>query len=166
MAAEFRVGLGHDTHRLVADRPLILAGVRIDNDLGLSGHSDADIVLHSVADALLGAIGKGDIGEHFPDTDPKLKGLDSSLLLAEVVRIVRGEGWSVVNADVIVHAQAPKLLPYKNLMKANLARLLEVAEDRINIKAKTGEKVGPVGRLEAMQAEAVVLLERGRNLTH
>jgi 2-C-methyl-D-erythritol 2,4-cyclodiphosphate synthase len=162
MTSDLRVGLGHDTHRLVPDRPLILAGVRIDHPLGLAGHSDADVVFHAVADALLGAVGRGDIGEHFPDTDPACKDLDSSRLLADIVRLVRSEGWSVVNADVIVHAQAPKLLAHKPAMKANLARLLETGPDRINVKAKTGERVGPVGRQEAMQAEAVVLLERAR----
>jgi 2-C-methyl-D-erythritol 2,4-cyclodiphosphate synthase len=139
---------------------LILAGVRIEHELGLLGHSDADIVLHCVADALLGAIGRGDIGEHFPDTDPACKDLDSSRLLADVVGLVESLGWSLVNADIIVHAQVPKLLPYKAEMKSKLAQLLHVQEDRINLKAKTGEKVGPVGRREAMQAEAVVLLER------
>jgi 2-C-methyl-D-erythritol 2,4-cyclodiphosphate synthase len=149
MNKEFRVGLGHDTHRLVEGRPLILAGVRIEHELGLLGHSDADIVLHCVADALLGA-----------DTDPACKDLDSSRLLADVVALVESLGWSLVNADIIVHAQLPKLLPYKAAMKMRLAQLLHVQEDRINLKAKTGEKVGPVGRREAMQAEAVVLLER------
>ncbi len=162
MAQEFRVGLGHDTHRMVADRPLILAGVRIEHPLGLLGHSDADVVLHAVADALLGAAGKGDIGEHYPDTDPACKDLDSAKLLAEVVELVAREGWSVVNADVIVHAQAPKLLPHKALMRTNLARLLRVDIECVNVKAKTGEKVGPVGRQEAMQAEAVILVRRER----
>jgi len=162
MAQEFRVGLGHDTHRMVPDRPLILAGVRIEHPLGLLGHSDADVVLHAVADALLGAAGKGDIGEHYPDTDPACKDLDSAKLLAEVVELVAREGWSVVNADVIVHAQAPKLLPHKALMRSNLARLLRVDNECVNVKAKTGEKVGPVGRQEAMQAEAVILVRRER----
>ncbi len=160
MVQEFRVGIGHDTHRLTTGRALILAGVRIDHALGLAGHSDADVVLHAVTDALLGAAGKGDIGEHFPDTDPAYKDADSSVLLRHVVDLVRRDGWSVVNADVIVHAQAPKLLPHKAAMKANLARLLQADESRVNLKAKTGEKVGPVGREEAMQAEAVVLIER------
>lgn len=162
MSHDFRVGVGHDTHRTVPGRALILAGVRIEHSLGLDGHSDADVVLHAVADALLGATGKGDIGELFPDTDPAFKGADSAKLLADVVDLVASEGWSVVNADVIVHAQAPKLLPYKALMKSNLARLLLVDADCVNVKAKTGEKVGPVGRQEAMQAEAVVLVRRDR----
>lgn len=164
MGKEFRVGLGHDTHRLVKGRPLILAGVRIEHETGLLGHSDADIVLHAMADALLGAIGRGDIGEHFPDTDPACKDLDSSKLLADVMKLVGSLGWSVVNTDIIVHAQAPKLLPHKAAMKQNLAQLLRVSEERVNLKAKTGEKVGPVGRSEAMQAEAVVLIERSTEL--
>lgn len=163
MAKEFRVGLGHDTHRLVEGRPLILAGITVEHHVGLLGHSDADIVLHALADALLGATGLGDIGEHFPDTAPECKDLDSSVLLDSVVKRVHGLGWSVVNADIIIHAQAPKLLTYKSRMKTKIAELLGVAEDRVNLKAKTGEKVGPVGRMEAMQAEAVVLVERDAN---
>lgn len=162
MAREYRVGIGHDTHRLVPERPLILAGVRVDHHLGLAGHSDADVVLHAVTDALLGATGKGDIGEHYPDTDPANKDIDSSVLLRDVVELIGREGWTVVNADVIVHAQAPKLLPHKTTMKNNLATLLKVEPGLINVKAKTGEKVGPVGRQEAMQAEAVILVERDR----
>lgn len=160
MFPEFRVGIGHDTHRLVSGRALILAGVSIEHPFGLAGHSDADVVLHAVTDALLGATGKGDIGERFPDTDPAFKDADSGQLLKNVVDEVLRDGWSVVNADVIVHAQVPKLMPHKAAMKANLARLLHVDAARVNLKAKTGEKVGPVGREEAMQAEAVVLLER------
>ena len=155
-----RIGQGYDVHQLVEGRKCIIGGVEIAHEKGLLGHSDADIVLHCVADALLGAIGRGDIGEHFPDTDPACKDLDSSRLLADVVALVESLGWSLVNADIIVHAQLPKLLPYKAAMKLRLAQLLHVQEDRINLKAKTGEKVGPVGRREAMQAEAVVLLER------
>ncbi len=160
MSLEYRIGLGHDTHRLVEGRPLILAGIRIEHELGLLGHSDADIVLHCLADALLGAAGFGDIGEHFPDTDPACKDLDSTRLLADVVALVESRGWTLVNADIIVHAQVPKLLPYKAAMKSKVAQLLHASEDRINLKAKTGERVGPVGRREAMQAEAVVLIQR------
>ncbi len=119
-----RVGIGHDTHRLVEGRPLILGGVRIDYDRGLLGHSDADVVLHAVADALLGAAALGDIGEHFPDTDPKWEGLAGDRLLSEVVTLVARAGWRPVNCDMIVHAQRPKLLPYKPAMRANVARLL------------------------------------------
>jgi len=153
-----RVGLGHDTHRLVEGRPLILGGVTIDHPRGLDGHSDADVVLHAVADALLGAAAMGDIGEHYPDTDPACKGLDSGRLLAEVVAMVAGAGWMPINCDVTIHAQAPKLLPHKPAIRANLARLLGLEADAVNIKAKTGEHVGPIGRAEAIACEAIVLL--------
>ena len=155
-----RVGLGHDTHRLVAGRPLILGGVRIDHPSGLLGHSDADVVMHAVADALLGAAGRGDIGEIFPDTDPAWAGLDGTVLLSEVVLRVQADGWKVGNLDVIVHAQAPKLLDYKPFMCNNLAKIMGVEASRVNVKAKTGEHVGPIGRAEAISCEAVVLLER------
>jgi 2-C-methyl-D-erythritol 2,4-cyclodiphosphate synthase len=155
-----RVGFGHDTHRLGEGRPLILGGVRIDHPRGLIGHSDADVVLHAVADALLGAAALGDIGEHYPDTDPRWLGLDSGRLLAEVVERVAREGWRKVNCDLVVHAQEPKLSPHKPALKANLARLLGVEPGAVNVKAKTGEHVGPVGRAEAIACEAVVLLER------
>ena len=154
-----RVGIGHDTHRLVEGRPLILGGLRIDHHLGLAGHSDADVVCHAVADALLGAAALGDIGEHYPDTDPEWLGLDSARLLAEVVDQVGRAGWRPVNCDVIVHAQAPKLGPHKATIRANLARLLGIADGAVNVKAKTGEHVGPVGRAEAVACHAVVLLE-------
>ena len=154
-----RVGIGHDTHRLEEGRPLILGGQRIAHPRGLVGHSDADVVCHAVADALLGAAGLGDIGEHYPDTDPRWKGLDSTRLLAEVVQRLRRSGWRVVNCDVIVHAQEPKLGPHKPAIRANLARLLGIDETGVNIKAKTGEHVGPVGRGEAIVCEAVTLIE-------
>lgn len=157
---DVRVGIGHDTHRLVEGRPLILGGVRIEHPRGLAGHSDADVVLHAVADALLGAAALGDIGEHFPDTDPRWQGLDSALLLRDVVALVAGEGWRVVNCDLTVHAQAPKLSPHKPALKASVARLLDVGPAVVNVKAKTGEHVGPVGRGEAISCEAAVLLER------
>lgn len=154
-----RVGIGHDTHRLVAGRPLILGGVRIDHPLGLIGHSDADVVMHTVADALLGAAGLGDIGELFPDTDPRWEGIPGDRLLGEVVARVAADGWRAVNCDVIIHAQKPKLLPHKPAMRANVARVLGLDPGAVNIKAKTGEHVGPVGREEAIQCEAVVLVE-------
>jgi 2-C-methyl-D-erythritol 2,4-cyclodiphosphate synthase len=125
----------------------------------LVGHSDADVVCHAVADALLGAAGLGDIGEHYPDTDPRWRGLDSTRLLAEVVGWVEGSGWRVVNCDVVIHAEEPKLGPHKPAIRANLARLLRVVETAVNVKAKTGEHVGPVGRAEAIVCEAVVLIE-------
>ena len=153
-----RVGIGHDTHRLVEGRPLILGGVRVDHPTGLLGHSDADVVMHAVADALLGAAALGDIGEHFPDTDPEWRGLDGSRLLAAVVDLVARAGWRVGNCDVVVHAQAPKLTPHKAAIRANLARLLGLDASAVNVKAKTGEHVGPIGRAEAIGCEAAVLL--------
>ena len=153
-----RVGIGHDTHRLVEGRPLILGGVRIDHPRGLMGHSDADVVLHAVADALLGAAGLGDIGEHYPDTDPKWKGLDGGRLLADVVEMVAREGWKVGNCDVVIHAQEPKLTPHKPAIRAEIARLLRVETSSVNVKAKTGEHVGPIGRGEAIACEVIVLL--------
>jgi 2-C-methyl-D-erythritol 2,4-cyclodiphosphate synthase len=153
-----RVGIGHDTHRLVEGRPLILGGVRIDHPRGLLGHSDADVVLHAVADALLGAAALGDIGEHFPDDDPRWKGLEGGRLLAQVVDLVARSGWKVGNCDVVVHAQEPKLTPHKPNIRANLSELLRVAPSAVNVKAKTGEHVGPIGRGEAIACEAIVLL--------
>ena len=138
---------------------MILGGQRIAHPRGLVGHSDADVVCHAVADALLGAAGLGDIGEHYPDTDPRWQGLDSTRLLAEVVERIEQAGWRVVNCDVIIHAQEPKLGPHKPAIRANLARLLGVGETAVNVKAKTGEHVGPVGRGEAIVCEAVVLIE-------
>jgi 2-C-methyl-D-erythritol 2,4-cyclodiphosphate synthase len=155
----FRVGFGHDTHRLAEGRPLLLGGIRIDHPKGLVGHSDADVVLHAVADALLGAAGLGDIGEHYPDTDPKWKGLDSTRLLEEVVAQVRRAGWRTVNCDLVIHAQAPKVSPHKPALRANVARLLGVEPSAVNVKAKTGELVGPIGRAEAIVCEAVVLID-------
>lgn len=155
-----RVGLGHDTHRLVEGRPLILGGVRIDHPKGLLGHSDADVVMHAAADALLGAAGLGDIGEHFPDTDPRWAGLDGSVLLAEVVRRVSEAGWRPSNCDLIIHAQRPKLLAHKPAVRSNVARLLGLPVEAVNVKAKTGEHVGPVGREEAIVCEAIVSIER------
>jgi 2-C-methyl-D-erythritol 2,4-cyclodiphosphate synthase len=138
---------------------LILGGLKIDFTRGLVGHSDADVVCHAVADALLGAAGLGDIGEHYPDTDPKWQGADSTHLLADVVKQVEQTGWKTVNCDLIIHAQEPKLGPHKPKIRANLARILHLNESAINVKAKTGEHVGPIGRGEAIACEAVVLLE-------
>ena len=153
-----RVGIGHDTHRLVEGRPLILGGVRIEHSRGLLGHSDADVVLHALADALLGAAGLGDIGEHFPDTDPQWEGLDGGKLLADVLDLVYREGWVVGNCDVIIHAQEPKLTPHKPLIRTRIADLLRADPTSVNVKAKTGEHVSPIGRGEAISCEAIVLL--------
>jgi 2-C-methyl-D-erythritol 2,4-cyclodiphosphate synthase len=154
----FRVGSGHDTHRLAPGYPLILGGVTIDHPKGLVGHSDADAVLHAVTDALLGAVGLGDIGDSYPDTDPKWKGADSRLFLTETVARLNQLGWKTVNADVTIFAQEPKLGPVKAAIRDNLAALLGVPPDRVNVKAKTGEKVGHVGRGEAIGCHAVVLV--------
>ena len=154
-----RVGCGHDTHRLVPDRPLILGGVTIPHELGLLGHSDADVVMHAVADALLGAAALGDIGEHFPDTDPDCRGLEGRVLLGRVIDLLKREGFRPVNCDITIHAQAPKLLHHKPVMRANLARCLGLDPREVNLKAKTGELVGPVGRGEAIMCDAIVLIE-------
>src|SRR6516225_4058326 len=156
-----RVGIGHDTHRLAEGRPLLLGGVRVAHARGLVGHSDADVVLHAVTDALLGAAGLGDIGDAYPDTDPAWRGADSALFLRETLARLNRAGWRVVNVDVIVFAQEPKLGPVKAAVRDNLARLLGLAVDAVNVKAKTGEKVGAIGRAEAISAQAVVLIEEG-----
>jgi len=153
-----RIGEGWDTHRLVEGRPLILGGVRIEYDKGLLGHSDADVLLHAVTDALLGAAGLGDIGRHFSDTDPQYKGADSALLLHEALKKVREQGWRLVNVDSTIVAQAPKLAGYMSLIRTRLAQILECDEAQVNVKAKTAEKLGPVGEGLSMEARAVCLL--------
>lgn len=155
-----RVGLGHDTHRLGAGKPLMIGGIEIPHHLGPIAHSDGDVLLHALIDAILGALGWGDIGEWFPDTDPQFQGADSSQLLVSVMDKVADEGWHVSNADCIVFAQRPKLSPFKESIGANIARLLNVEPAQVNVKAKTGEKVGPVGKEEAICAEVVVLMLR------
>lgn len=154
----YRIGLGHDRHRLVRGRPLILGGVTIDFEFGLDGHSDADVLLHAITDALLGAVGAGDIGERFPNTDPKCKNADSVVFLEAALTEVRNRGYQVGNLDCTIHAERPKLSPYKETIACRLAELLGVSRDQINVKAKTGETVGPVGRGEAIDADAVVML--------
>jgi 2-C-methyl-D-erythritol 2,4-cyclodiphosphate synthase len=155
-----RVGIGHDTHRLEAGRPLILGGVKIEHPRGLAGHSDADVVLHALTDALLGAAGLGDIGDAYPDTDPQFKDRDSSFFLHETLRRLNQKGYHVVNVDVIVFAQEPILGPLKAQMRQKLAELLMVDVDAVNVKAKTGEKVGVIGRGEAISCQAVVLIDK------
>jgi 2-C-methyl-D-erythritol 2,4-cyclodiphosphate synthase len=154
-----RVGLGHDTHCLTEGRPLILGGVRIDHPRGLAGHSDADVVLHAVTDALLGAAGLGDIGDSYPDSDPEFHEVDSSYFLLDTLARVNRSGWRIVNLDVIIFAEEPKLGSLKQKIRENLARLLTLDVDVINIKAKTGERVGHIGRKEAIACQAVVLLD-------
>ena len=155
-----RVGIGHDTHRLAEGRPLLLGGVRVEHPRGLVGHSDADVVLHAVTDALLGAAGLGDIGDAYPDTDPRWRDADSALFLRETLARLNRAGWRVVNVDVIVFAQEPKLGPVKAAIRDSLAGLLGIDAGAVNVKAKTGERVGPVGRAEAIACEAVVLIDR------
>jgi 2-C-methyl-D-erythritol 2,4-cyclodiphosphate synthase len=153
-----RIGEGWDIHVLVEGRKLMLGGVEIPHDKGLLGHSDADALLHAITDALLGAAGLGDIGTLFPDTDVQFKGADSSVLLAEAARRVRASAWDIGNVDSTVVAQAPKLAPYKPVMTQRIAQVLGIATDCVNVKAKTAEKMGPVGEGQAMEARAIVLL--------
>ena len=160
---KFRIGQGTDIHRLVEGRKLVLAGVEIPWAKGLLGHSDADVVCHAVSNALLGAIGEGDIGRHFPDSDPRYKGASSVELLRAVMGMVKTKSFRVGNVDLTVLAERPKLGPYREDMRKNLATVLEVAPEDVNIKATTGEKMGFVGREEGMMAEAVVLLESIRS---
>ncbi len=154
----FRIGLGHDTHRLVPGTELVLGGVRIPHTRALHGHSDADVLLHAITDALLGAASLGDIGEMFPDTDPANRGRDSAEMLRIAHRLVRERGWEIVNLDCIVFAERPKLGPIKERIRNRIAEILSLKPDQVGIKAKTGEKVGPIGREEAIAAESVVLL--------
>ena len=156
----FRVGEGWDTHQLHAGRPLILGGITIAHTHGLLGHSDADALCHAITDALLGAAALGDIGRHFPDTDPAFKGADSIALLAEAARRVRAAGWSPVNIDSTIVAQAPKMAPHIDAMRSRIASALGLHADQVNVKAKTAEKMGPVGEGRAIETRAVCLLQR------
>jgi len=160
MTTMFRVGQGYDVHRLVEGRPLILGGVEIPHDKGLLGHSDADALLHAITDALLGGAGLGDIGRHFPDTTEEFKGADSQVLLREAYARVRAAGWQVVNVDATLIAQAPKLAPHIDRMCACIAADLGLEQGAVNVKGKTNEKLGYLGRAEAIEAQAVVLLSR------
>jgi 2-C-methyl-D-erythritol 2,4-cyclodiphosphate synthase len=157
---QFRIGEGWDIHALVEGRKLILGGVKIPYDKGLLGHSDADALLHAITDALLGAAALGDIGTHFPDTDVQFKGADSAVLLVEAAQQVRALGYEIVNLDCTVIAQAPKLAPHITAMRARIAAVLGVEGGQVNVKAKTAEKMGPVGEGRAMEARAVVLLTK------
>jgi 2-C-methyl-D-erythritol 2,4-cyclodiphosphate synthase len=157
-----RIGHGFDVHQLVAGRRLVIGGVEIPHDKGLGGHSDADVLLHAVTDALLGAAGLGDIGRHFPDTDPAHRDADSRRLLREAMAKVRAAGYVVVNVDSTIIAQAPRMAPHIPAMVANLAADLGVPPDRVNVKAKTTERLGFAGRGEGIAAEAVALLDDAR----
>ena len=153
-----RIGQGFDVHALVPGRKLIIGGVDIPYEKGLDGHSDADVLLHAITDALLGAAGLGDIGRHFPDTDPRYKGADSLQLLQQAMNLLSERRWQVSNLDATIIAQAPRMAPHTPAMKKNIARVLGVQEDLVNIKAKTTERLGFTGRGEGIAAEAVVLI--------
>jgi len=156
----FRIGQGFDVHQLVSGRPLIIGGIEIPYEKGLLGHSDADVLLHTIADACLGAIGEGDIGKHFPDTDEAFKDADSAKLLQHVWQIVKEKGYKLVNADCTIMAQQPKMAPHIKAMQARIAELLETEQENVNVKATTTEKLGFTGRGEGIASQAVVLLQK------
>lgn len=164
MSVPFRVGQGFDVHALVPGRPLIVGGVDIPHSHGLQGHSDADVLLHAITDALLGAAGLGDIGRHFPDTDPAYKGADSRVLLRHAYALVRDAGWLAGNIDATIHAQAPKIGPHAAAMVANIAADLGVEAACVNVKAKTNEGLGYLGRKEGIAVTAAALLYRSNAL--
>jgi len=158
----FRIGQGYDVHQLTEGRPLILGGITIPHEKGLLGHSDADVLLHVVADAALGAIGAGDIGKHFPDTDPAFEGADSGKLLQHVWQLVKKEGYTLGNIDCTIIAQKPKMAPHIQDMQKRIAELLEAAPSQINVKATTTEKLGFAGREEGIAAQATILLQSNK----
>jgi 2-C-methyl-D-erythritol 2,4-cyclodiphosphate synthase len=158
-AMGFRIGQGFDSHPLVSGRRLMLGGVEVPHDRGLGGHSDADVLTHALANAILGAIGEGDLGRHFPDSDPRWAGVDSLRLLDEVAKLAAGRGYRLVNADMTVFAQRPRLGPYLGAMRDRLASVLGVEAGRLNVKASSPEGLGALGRAEGMSASATVLLE-------
>ncbi len=155
---KFKIGHSYDMHPLVSGRKLILGGIEIDHKLGLKGHSDADVLLHAITESLIGAMGMGDIGTFFPDTDPKYKGISSVVLLKEVFEILKDNNYKINNIDAIIYAQQPKLNPLIKDIRANIAKILEMDLEDINIKATTGEKLGYIGREEAIAAESVCLI--------
>jgi len=159
---QLRIGNGYDIHRLVSGRPLILGGISLEHPegLGLDGHSDADVLVHALMDALLGALGLGDIGRHFPPEDERWRGANSLVLLARVMELVREQGWQVVNVDAVVVAERPKLRPHIEAMRASIAGPLGVAVDQVGVKATTNERLGPTGREEGIACHAVALLQR------
>lgn len=157
----YRVGLGYDIHRLVEDRKLFLGGIEIPYIKGLLGHSDADVLLHAICDALLGAVGGGDIGEHFPDTDPKYHDISSIELLKIVLDSVKKKNYEISNIDTVVIAQEPALLPFKKQIRARIAQILNLNEDCVSVKAKTNEGLGELGRKEAIACYAVAMLTKG-----
>lgn len=156
----FRIGFGNDIHRLVEGKPLILGGVSIPSEKGAEGHSDADALLHAVTDAILGALALGDIGTHFSDKDERWKGADSLIFLTEVVQMMKDKGYQVVNLDSTISLETPKLRPFIEAMRENLAKSLEIEIDRVSVKAKTGEKIDAVGESRAIKTEVIVLLQK------
>lgn len=158
MTDQQRIGIGYDIHRLAEGRRLVIGGIEIDHVKGLVGHSDADVVLHAVIDAMLGAVGLPDIGDLFPDTDPAYKDVDSRVLFRDAMERIRAKGFGVSNLDVIVHAEAPKMSPHKRPMAESIAALAGVSADRVNVKAKTNEGVGPVGHADAIACTAAALM--------
>ena len=160
MTDSFRVGIGYDIHRLVEGRRLVIGGIEIEHTKGLIGHSDADVVLHAVIDALLGAAGLPDIGDLYPDTDPAYEGADSRKLLADAMDRVRAEGYTTSNIDVIVHAEAPKMSPYKRRMAELIAGLTGLSPEQVSVKAKTNEGMGPLGHADAIACTAVAAIRR------
>lgn len=158
-----RIGQGYDVHKLVENRDLWICGVKIPHTLGLLGHSDADVAIHALCDALLGALALGDIGKHFPDSDPRYKGIDSKILLHHVIELIRNEGYELVNCDITIAAEAPKFRPYIDIMRSTLAEVMNVRMDMVSVKATTTEKLGFTGRQEGIASLAVVLLEKTHN---
>ena len=156
----FRIGQSSDIHQLAEGRRLVLGGVEIEHTKGLVGHSDADALLHAIAEAVIGALGEGDLGKHFPDTDPQYKGISSLLLLEQVTKLMESKGYCIGNVDALIMIERPKMAPHSPLMRQNIAQALHCAEDQVNVKATRGEKLGFVGREEGVLAQAVVLLEK------
>lgn len=156
----FRIGQGFDVHQLTAGRPLIIGGITIPYEKGLLGHSDADVLLHTISDACIGAIGEGDIGKHFPDTDPNFKNADSAMLMKHIWKLVKEKGYELVNADCTIIAQKPKMAPYIEQMKEKIAGLLEATPEQINVKATTTEHLGFTGRGEGIASQVVILLRK------
>jgi 2-C-methyl-D-erythritol 2,4-cyclodiphosphate synthase len=159
---EMRVGIGYDSHRLAAGRRLVLGGIEIPSEKGLLGHSDADVLLHAITDAMLGAAAKGDIGVLFPPSDPQWRDADSSIFVRHASELLESYGWEVVNVDALVLLERPKLLPYRGRIRASVASMLGIDPDAVGLKAKTGEGVGPVGTGQLAEAHAVVLVSRSR----
>ncbi|MGD9493739.1 MAG: 2-C-methyl-D-erythritol 2,4-cyclodiphosphate synthase [Bacteroidales bacterium] len=155
---DIRQGIGYDLHRTITGKPLVIGGVNIPSDFGLDGHSDADVLIHALCDAMLGALALGDIGAHFPDTDPNYKGIDSMILLKKTMDLISAQGYEILNIDAVVVAERPKLMPYKLQMAENIAAALNTDRSHVSVKAKTNEGVDAIGRGEAIAAQVVVLL--------